>query len=490
MSTAPLTPPMPEVEPLQLFYVTNGLMLTADRWWRAHRYYQHRQNLHYQSLHQPGIVCGLGVRVVPAPETTPSELRDRRWIEIQPGIAIDLVGNPLVVDEPIVFRITSEVIDWPITVYVVLAYVDPKAKQWSGMPAEVVKEEFRINERTTPPSPEEVELCRIQLTSNADPLEDAANVFNPIPQALDLRYRQQVRARSQQPVQVGLISQQPDPPLRGRLTALLQAVGGLYPPLAGPTTVKTISLARNQTHEVASGAAAEAEAEAETNLSEVALLVLPYAEAIGLTEAEIERLQTYITRGSALLIEYADESDDLLHLSKLQVVKAELQAALADLQEVEAGSDLDRMSQSLTAERIACEAAIQEQLHAIVRPIRQLAQTLRGLGETLSQPSPDQALLSALTHTPFLFDQLPHLPTGPVHLMAWEGVALVVGSLSAAWTSQQFEQPLPRSTIRSAQELGINILYQASLRHQMVQAQQPTVSLTTAGEGDARPAEA
>ncbi|MEO0535645.1 MAG: hypothetical protein AAF215_17455 [Cyanobacteria bacterium P01_A01_bin.123] len=468
MSTAPLTPPMPAVEPLELLYVTNGSLLTADRWWQAHHYYQHRQNLHYQSLHQPGIVHGLGVRCIPAPETMPSELRDQRWIEIQPGIAIDLVGNPIVVDQPVTFRITSTVIERPITVYVVLAYVDPQSKQWSGIPAAVVREEFRINERTTPPGPEEVELCQIRLTSNGEPLQDAANVLSPVPQELDLRHRQRVRARSQQPVQVGLISEQQDSPLRDRLTALLKAVGGLYPPLAGPTTVQAMSLVRDET----AAQAREEAANADVDLPEVTLLVLPYAEAIALSEAEIERLQTYVAHGSTLLIEYAEANDHLSRIQELYTVQAELQTAIDDLQGVQTGTELSRMRQSLLAEQRACESALAEQLAAIRRPIQQWGQGVSAWAETLSQP-PIDSVDADLTQSPFLFDELPHLPTGPVHLMSWGSVVLVVGSLSAAWTRQQFDQPLPRSTLRSAQELGINILYQASLRQQMIQAQHP-----------------
>ena len=58
---------------------------------------------HYQSLHQPGIVCGLGVSVIPAPADLPAQYRDGRWLQIQSGIAIDLVGNPIIVPQPIDF---------------------------------------------------------------------------------------------------------------------------------------------------------------------------------------------------------------------------------------------------------------------------------------------------------------------------------------------------------------------------------------------------
>ncbi|MEL7399045.1 MAG: hypothetical protein AAFN68_00575, partial [Pseudomonadota bacterium] len=352
--------PLPEIEPLELFYVTDGSLLTADSWWQSHRYYQHRQNLHYQSLHQSGIVHGLGVRVMAAPDTVPSELRDGRWLEIQPGIAIDLVGNPIVVEQPISFRITSETIDQPLTVYVTLAYVDPQTKQWAGMPASVVKEDFRINERTTPPGPQEIELCRILLTSETVVLDDALDVFSPTPHTLDLRGRQHVQKRPQYPVEIGVLdspgSDRQGTTLEDRLTALLQAAEGLYPALAGTTAITKISLkgksARSrvaaprkregQTSGQISGQTSDQTPQASrpveiapSQLPEMTLLVLPYVEAIALTEAEVERLQTYLARGTTLLIEYASDENTLLHLQALCTVQTELQAAIDDLQDAQ-----------------------------------------------------------------------------------------------------------------------------------------------------------
>ena len=57
---------------------------------------------------QPGIVFGLGVRSIPAPEYASVQYRDGRWLEIKPGIAIDLQGNPIVVPELETYRIASE----------------------------------------------------------------------------------------------------------------------------------------------------------------------------------------------------------------------------------------------------------------------------------------------------------------------------------------------------------------------------------------------
>lgn len=458
MSPAQSTSPMPDLEPLQLLYVTNGLPLTAERWWQAHHYYQHRQNLHYQSLQQPGIVCGLGVRVIPAPETVPSELRDARWVEIQPGMAIDWAGNPIVVDAPTSFRITSEVIDQPVTVYVVLAYVNPRTKQWASLPADVVKEEFRINERTTPPDPDEVELCRIELRQNWEPLQQAAQVLNPTAHELDLRHRQQVRSRPQHALRVGLIDQLSDSsgtPLRQRLTALLQSIEALYPSMAGPAAVETVTL---------TAASSSNRLPAAASASTCTVLVLPYSTVLALTDAQRMLLQQHIAQGSTLLIEYADTEEGLLRLSTLHTVRTELHKAIADLQDIDTESGLATMRQDLRAEQAACEAALQAQIQQIAQPVQQL----------LSDPTVSPTT-SVLTSQPFLFDALPQLPTGPLHLLAWEGVVLAIGPLSAAWTSQQFDQPLDRATLRASQELGINILYQASRRQQLVQAQQPTL---------------
>ena len=503
MTTAHLNPtptPLPAIEPLEMLYVTNGSLLTAEGWWQAHRYYQHRQNLHYQSLHQPGIVSGLGVKTVPAPDSVPSELRDRRWLEIQPGLAIDLVGNPLVVEEPMTFRITSEVVsqgtaprsestsnqdtNGAVTVYVVLAYVDPTAKQWQTPPTALVKEEFRINERTTPPDANEVELCRIHLTSNVEPLENAVDVFNPAPQAIDLRYRQQAQTRAHHLVHVGVfspssVSEQASPApaqssqssrsLPQRWSALLQSLPGLYPPLAGVGTVQSIPLTPQRQPD-------DVNPQLPHNLPNVTLLAMSYDEAIALTSSELEQLQVYLAHGCTVLVEY-DNRDRLKYLDSLNTIQNDLAEALADLQTLPSGTDSDtstsanaelhQIRQGLRNELSACQVTFQNQIQAIGRSLNRWGQAVPDLSFT-----PSDSFVSLLVQQPYLFDELPQLPTGPVRLLIDDGIILVIGSLSAAWTPQQFASPLSRSTMRDAQELGINILNYASARQQMIQAQQ------------------
>ncbi len=69
------------------------------QWLKVQEYHRPRQNFHYQALHQPGIVCGLGVKIITPDSQVPEAYKDGRGIQIQPGIAIDLQGNPIIVPQ-------------------------------------------------------------------------------------------------------------------------------------------------------------------------------------------------------------------------------------------------------------------------------------------------------------------------------------------------------------------------------------------------------
>ena len=62
-----------------------------------------------------------------------------------------------------------------------------------------------------------------------------------------------------------------------------------------------------------------------------------------------------------------------------------------------------------------------------------------------------------LRRSPFLFGTLPEIQTKPMQLYACDGVVLIEGRLSSAWGLA--ERQLPRADIRTAQELGMNILH-------------------------------
>jgi hypothetical protein len=69
---------------------------------------------------------------------------------------------------------------------------------------------------------------------------------------------------------------------------------------------------------------------------------------------------------------------------------------------------------------------------------------------------------------PFLFAALPTINEQPIQILTGGGIIVVIGNLSSAWGLDE-EFSLPRETIRTAQEMGINILHFAWRRRQLTQ---------------------
>jgi hypothetical protein len=67
-----------------------------------------------------------------------------------------------------------------------------------------------------------------------------------------------------------------------------------------------------------------------------------------------------------------------------------------------------------------------------------------------------------------LFAALPSFNQQPIHLLYGGGIVLVLGDLCAAWGLDE-QLSLSRENIRTAQELGINILHFAWRRRQLTQ---------------------
>ena len=306
--------PNPEIVPMERQQVRDGLLLTAERWQRAHDYQRKRQNLHYQSINQPGIVCGLGVRVIPAPEEVAAQYRDNRWMQIQPGIAIDLEGNPIIIPHQINFRIATELKESePVTVYLVAQYRDPDLLGESP-DREVIQETFRIDERSRPPERSEVELCRVLLRSSQQELFGTPNdVFFPGYGDLDLRYRRQARAKPQGLVQIAQIDSNDENCSQNffNLTYLLRAVEDIYPSLKGAETVDRVTW--------------------DEDLYPYELLYLTGQQNLSLNDHHFSKLSSYLKSGGTLLVDAPAESTELIQ--SVQAIARQLQTPLKSLQE-------------------------------------------------------------------------------------------------------------------------------------------------------------
>jgi hypothetical protein len=392
--------PPPSAKPFERLQANDGLLINAERWRKAHEYHRQRQNVHYQSLNQPGIVHGLGVHVIPAPAEVQAQFRDGRWVQIQPGIALDLAGNPIIVPQPIDFRIAVEVpAQEPLMVYLVLSYVDPEDLRRDER-REMVQETFRIDEKTNPAEGMEVEVCRVLLQPGEVQLSLPSDVFFPGYDNLDLRFRTQARARSQAVVRVAQVNHSDPDCARGffNLGYLLRSVEVLYPQLQALDEIGQVTLEPgNET------------------LETYDLLYLTGKQALSLNSREFEALKRYLDGGGGLF--------------------------------VDAPADGTALVESVTA----------------------LAQQLETPLEYLDRLRRDHPLRTR----PFLFAALPVINKQPIRLLTGGGIVLVMGDLASAWGLDE-GLSLARVTIRTAQELGVNLLHYAWRRRQLISLQQQT----------------
>jgi hypothetical protein len=393
--TQPLPPP--PIDPFTRLQVSDGLLVNAEHWRRAHAYHRLRQNLHYQSLQQPGIVCGLGVCVIPAPEDVPTEVRDQRWVQVQPGIAIDLAGNPIVLPEAVSYRLVTETKKETVTVYLTVSYVDPDELNRSDG-QEWVQETYRIDERTSPPNAHEVEVARILLKGGPVQIRQPVDAFFPGYGDLDLRWRVVARQRPTAQVRVAQVVLGDDPEYARNffnLGSLLRALDGLYPSLQSVGEVFEVTL--------------EPEDEDEWEADAFDLLYLSGRQRLNLNNREFGALKDYLKGGGVLL--------------------------------VDAPPDATALIDSI--------GALGVQLGTPLEPL-----------EKLRRDHP-------LRNRPFLFAALPVVNQQPVRLQYGGGIVLVVGDLAAAWGLDE-GMSLSRLALRTAQELGINLLYFAWCRRQLM----------------------
>jgi hypothetical protein len=394
--------PPPPIEPLERLNAYDGLMINADRWKRAHHYHRQRQNAHYQSINQPGVVCGLGVRVIPSPAQSKARDRDNRWLQVQPGLAIDLHGNVIVIPRAFDYHIDTDLKgSEPMMVYLVASYRDPDELQRS-VSGETLQETYRLEEITRPPSALEVELCRMLLQPGTVAIAYPEDVFFPGYNQLDLRYRVAAQSRPQALVRMAQVNR--EDPVSSRnffnLTHLLQSVEVLYPSLKGAEELGQVMLA-----------------DGSDRLDSYDLLYLTGQQKLELSLPEMTALKGYLDRGGVLLVDSTPDATELQN-------------------------SVDQLAQQLNN-----------------APLQSLS-TLRH---------------HPLRTRPFLFAAFPLSQQQPIQIRVGGGIVMIIGNLGATW-GPDHELTLSRIVIRTAQELGINVMHYAWRRRQLTGLQQEDAS--------------
>ena len=217
---------LPDLTPLTRLHVHDNLRVNAERWTIAHHYHRQRQNIHYQSLWQPGIVYGLGVKRIAPPSTAGQQFQDQHWIEVQPGLAIDSEGNPIVVspvDDRSYHLVINSSRNSPQTLYLVLRYVDPDSLEVSAE-TDRIPERFRFDQRVDRLEAQDIELCRIALSQTSGAVTMPSDPLTPEIHHLDLRHRLQLKPKARQLLTVGLLE-----PLPAKTMAHLERLQAAVP---------------------------------------------------------------------------------------------------------------------------------------------------------------------------------------------------------------------------------------------------------------------
>ncbi|MEM6400205.1 MAG: DUF4159 domain-containing protein [Cyanobacteria bacterium P01_D01_bin.116] len=286
--------PQPLIQPFDRLQAADGLLINAERWRKAHDYHRLRQNIHYQCLNQPGIVCGLGVRDIPPPSNVQAKYRDGRWVQIQPGIAIDLAGNLIVVPKAFNFPIDLEVSNTDaILVYLTVSYVDPEDLR-SPNSREIVREAYRFDQRNSTLKISEIEICRILLQPGQKNITQPNDIFFPGYNNIDLRYRRQAQARPQAIVSIAQVNHNDAECARNffNLSYLLQSIESLYPSLRGADEPEQVTLS--------------------SKIKDYDLLYLTGDQELSINSVEFESLKNYLNLGGMLLIDAPGNAEALI----------------------------------------------------------------------------------------------------------------------------------------------------------------------------------
>jgi hypothetical protein len=435
----------PEIKAFERLNVRDGLLIDANKWKLEHSYLRKRQNYHYQSLNQAGIVCGLEVGIISPPDNVRPEHRNQRWIALYPGVALDHQGNIIVVPTARKYQIDGNVPPQKTsqTIYLVLRYRDPD--DLHGIETQdIVTEQFRLDEKTEPPGVGEVEICRFEILPGEIELKTATNVFDPEPNTLDLRYRQMAQWRSQGSLQVAIYNE-PQPQTTG-LFMLLKSLKGLYPFLEGSAEIDDTFLTPEESEELLAND----------------LLYLTESQFCHLEPLQMLEIKKYISTGGTIIIDGTMEHSQI---AELEGSKQELSQAIAKIanfsvfanRQQELQTELDIINQDLTRK---------------IQPIFDLTQKLGvNLVEWASLP-----YHHPLKTEPFLFSHPPLINQYQTQIWLGEGIILLLGNLSSAWALNP-SLSLSRDSIRNAQEMGVNMLHYAWRRKLLTATQKSSVPM-------------
>jgi hypothetical protein len=167
-----------------------GFLTTEKDWNDAERYHIDKRRLHNRMLHSPGIVYGYAGDL-----KVNARARGDLSVEVQPGYAMDGMGNDLMIFDATIRNINLEEFRLPQTVYIVLRYYEELTDfiaykenlEYKGHRR--VLESCRVElSQTEPDINREVELARVYLEKGVNRVRDARDPADPKANEIDMRY--------------------------------------------------------------------------------------------------------------------------------------------------------------------------------------------------------------------------------------------------------------------------------------------------------------
>jgi hypothetical protein len=167
-----------------------GFLTTEKDWNDAERYHIDKRRLHNRMMHSAGIVYGFAgdLRVT-------ARARGDLSVEVQPGYAIDGMGNDLMIHDATIRNINLEEFKLPQTIYIVLRYYEELTDFIAYKENLEYKGHRRVLEsckvelsQTEPDITREVELARVFLEKGVNRIRDARDPANPQANEIDMRY--------------------------------------------------------------------------------------------------------------------------------------------------------------------------------------------------------------------------------------------------------------------------------------------------------------
>jgi hypothetical protein len=175
----------------------DGMAVTADVWEEAHDYHRKLIRLHTVLQHGAGIVTGL--------EVIASDPADNA-IYLMPGLAIDSIGQPVVVPEPRSYDLGNA----EGRLYLIVAFNESRPQSAGSRVQEdaplYVQDQYSLEAvNALPPTPH-VELARIWRRDSTAPITVAKDPNHPRANEIDMRYRRSVGQEEKPSASVGVIS--------------------------------------------------------------------------------------------------------------------------------------------------------------------------------------------------------------------------------------------------------------------------------------------